>query len=85
MILKYNEGSLCKVLCDSIIKPGKTLFQRFYISLTVHINVFMSGCKTYIGIYGCHLKCEYEGILLVAVGIDANNIIVPLAIAICEA
>ncbi|KAH9700534.1 SWIM-type domain-containing protein [Citrus sinensis] len=38
-------------------------------------------CKV---LYGCHLKSKYNGVLLAAVSMDANNGMVPLAIAVCE-
>ncbi|KAK9175831.1 hypothetical protein WN944_027841 [Citrus x changshan-huyou] len=40
--------------------------------------------KPYIGLDGCHLKSKYGGVLLAAVSMDANNGMVPLAIAVCE-
>ncbi|KAI5344527.1 hypothetical protein L3X38_012404 [Prunus dulcis] len=34
---------------------------------------FKAGCRPVIGLDGCHLKSPYEGQLLSAVGLDANN------------
>lgn len=42
------------------------------------------GCRPIIGLDGCHLKGPYGGILLTAVGIDANNQIYPFAYAVVE-
>ncbi|XP_057790886.1 uncharacterized protein LOC131007996 [Salvia miltiorrhiza] len=36
-------------------------------------------CRPIIGIDGCHLKGPYHGIMLTAVGMDANNGIYPIA------
>ncbi|KAK9211083.1 hypothetical protein WN943_000457 [Citrus x changshan-huyou] len=47
-------------------------------------NAFLNRCRPYIGIDGCHLRGEFGGILMVAVGVDANNGILPLAYAIYE-
>ena len=34
---------------------------------------FVKGCKPWIGIYGCHLKGPFVGILLSTVTIDGNK------------
>ncbi|KAK9178548.1 hypothetical protein WN943_027740 [Citrus x changshan-huyou] len=47
-------------------------------------NALSNGCRPYIGLDGCHLKSKYGGVLLAAVGMDANNGMVPLALAVCE-
>ena len=54
------------------------------MSLPAQRNAFLNRCRPYIGIDGCHLRGEFGGILMVAVGVDANNGILPLAYAICE-
>ena len=41
-------------------------------------------CRPLISLDGCFLKRKYEGQLLVAVGIDANDCIYPIAYAIIE-
>jgi hypothetical protein len=34
---------------------------------------FVSECRLFIEIDGCHLKGSYRGVLLGAVGLDENN------------
>ncbi|KAL0394980.1 UNVERIFIED_CONTAM: hypothetical protein Slati_4464200 [Sesamum latifolium] len=43
---------------------------------------FLSGCRPFIGVDGCHLKGPYGGVLLMAVGVDPNNNQFPLAYAV---
>ena len=84
VILKYDPGAICKVLCDAVTRPEKMLFQRFFMAFLAQRNALHNGCRSYIGLDRCHLKSKYGGVLLVAVSMDANNRMVPLAIAVCE-
>ncbi|KAH9762042.1 SWIM-type domain-containing protein [Citrus sinensis] len=84
VILKYDPGAICKVLCDAVTKPEKVLFQRFFMAFPAQRNVLHNGCRPYIGLDGCHLKSKYGGVLLAAVSMDTNNGMVPLAIGVCE-
>ena len=84
VILKYDPGAICKVLCDVVTQPEKVLFQRFFMAFPAQRNALYNGCRPYIGLDGCHLKSKYGGVLLAAVSMDANNGMVPLAIAVCE-
>ncbi|KAL0400135.1 UNVERIFIED_CONTAM: hypothetical protein Sradi_2356800 [Sesamum radiatum] len=43
---------------------------------------FLSGCRPFIGVDGCHLKGPYGGVLLTTVGVDPNNNQFPLAYAV---
>ncbi|KAH9702968.1 SWIM-type domain-containing protein [Citrus sinensis] len=84
VILKYDAGAICKVLCDVVTRPEKVLFQRFFMAFPAQINALHNGCKPYIELDGCHLKSKYCGVLLSVVSMDANNGIVPLVIAMYE-
>lgn len=83
MIHKCNPRAICKVLCDTQTKPDKVLFQRFFVAFPAKRNAFHNGCRPFIGLDGCHLKGKFGG-LLAAVGIDANNGMIPLALCVCE-
>ena len=83
-IHKTDPGTICKVLCDVVSILDKVLFQRFFVSFSVQRNAFPNSCRHFIGVYGCHLKGKYSGVLLATVGMDGNNGIVPLAICVCE-
>ncbi|XVF71656.1 hypothetical protein PTKIN_Ptkin12aG0057100 [Pterospermum kingtungense] len=45
---------------------------------------FKAGCRPILSLDGCFLKGYYGGQLLVAIGIDANDCIYPLAYAVVE-
>ena len=45
---------------------------------------FLEGCRPLICLDGCHLKTKYGGIMLIAVGIDPNDCIYPIALVIIE-
>ncbi|XVF46934.1 hypothetical protein PTKIN_Ptkin03bG0068200 [Pterospermum kingtungense] len=60
------------------------LFKRMYVCLKACKDGFKAGCRPIISLDGCFLKGYYGGQLLVAVGIDANDCIYPLAYAVVE-
>ncbi|KAK9184926.1 hypothetical protein WN943_025278 [Citrus x changshan-huyou] len=84
VIHKYDPSAICKVLCDAVTRPEKVLFQRFFMAFPAQKNALNNGCRPYIGLDGCHLKSKYGGVLLAVVGMDANNGMVPLPLAVCE-
>ncbi|KAL4273388.1 hypothetical protein GQ457_13G021560 [Hibiscus cannabinus] len=60
------------------------LFQRMYVCLQACKNGFIQGCRRIIYVDGCHLKGYFQGYLLAAVGIDANDDIYHIAYAAVE-
>ncbi|KAK8547868.1 hypothetical protein V6N13_123294 [Hibiscus sabdariffa] len=72
--------------------PGKTTvcklddrkFERLYICMQAMKDGFKAGYRPIIGLDGCHLKGYYQGHLLAAVGIDANDSIYPISFAAVE-
>ncbi|XP_021759165.1 uncharacterized protein LOC110724075 [Chenopodium quinoa] len=67
-------------LSESI--PRVNLFTSVFISFAGQWKGFLAGCRPLIGVDGAHLKGNYGGILLFAVGLDGNNEIYPIALAI---
>jgi hypothetical protein len=59
-------------------------FKRCYMSLDASKRGFLEGCRPIIFIDGCFIKTRYRGQLLAAVGIDPNNCIFPLVVAVME-
>ncbi|XP_004309344.1 PREDICTED: uncharacterized protein LOC101295476, partial [Fragaria vesca subsp. vesca] len=58
----------------SFSNPGQCpVFKRMYVCLGACKMGFISGCRSLLGLDGCHLKSPYGGQLLSAVGLDANN------------
>ena len=45
---------------------------------------FLKGCRSLIGLDGCHLSSEFGGVLLSAIAIDVDGGIFPLAYCVCE-
>ncbi|XP_024317187.1 uncharacterized protein LOC112271674 [Brachypodium distachyon] len=64
------------------LSDGK--FSSMYISLDACKRGFLLGCRPFICIDGCHLKTKFGGQLLTAVGVDPNDCIFPIAMALVE-
>lgn len=72
--------------------PGSTFylnlndgcFNTLYMSLDACKRGFLSGCRPLICLDGCHIKTKFGGQLLTAVGIDPNDCIYPIAMAVVE-
>ncbi|KAK8631685.1 hypothetical protein V6N13_028467 [Hibiscus sabdariffa] len=67
-----------------ICKLDNRVFERIYICLQACKDGFKAGCRPIISIDGCFLKGHFQGYLLAAVGIDANDCIYPLAYVVVE-
>jgi hypothetical protein len=59
-------------------------FNTLYFALDACKRGFLKGCRPIICFDGCHIKTKYGGQLLTAVGIDPNDCIFPIAMAIVE-
>ncbi|XP_058202873.1 uncharacterized protein LOC131317332 [Rhododendron vialii] len=59
-------------------------FNRLYIFLGAVKTAFCNGCRKIIGMDGCHLKGEYNGQILTAIGVDPNNAMYPMAWVVVE-
>lgn len=81
---RSNPGST--VVMDAPIdsESGQPRFNRLYIFLAAPKTGFLSGCRKIIGVDGCHLKGQYSGQLLTAIGVDPNNASYPLAYCVVE-
>lgn len=75
---RSNPGSTFYLRLDE----GK--FSSLYFSLDVCKRGFLSGCRPIICLDGCHIKTKFGGQLLTAVGIDPNDCIYPIAMAVVE-
>ena len=65
-------------ICEGI-RPA---FCRMFVCFNACKEGFLSGCSRFIGVDGTHLKGVYKGVLLTAMGIDAENHCFPLAYSI---
>ncbi|XP_059454997.1 uncharacterized protein LOC132185210 [Corylus avellana] len=74
-----NPGS------SAFIQRERAFFQRMYICLDACKKGFKHGCWPIICLDACHLKGEYVGQLLCAIGKDGNDHMFPIAFAVAEA
>ena len=81
---RVSKGNRCKINVERMSLSVQPRFSRFYFCFDGCKQAFLSSCRPFIGIDGCHLKTNYGGILLVAVGRDANDQYFPLAFGVVE-
>jgi len=79
-LLDTNLGSTCIIKIEQYQDQFK--FKGVYICLDALRRGFLEGCRRFVGFDGCHLSSRYKGVLLAAVGIDANNQMYPFAWAV---
>ncbi|KAL4284336.1 hypothetical protein GQ457_16G014780 [Hibiscus cannabinus] len=68
----------------TVCKLDERKFERLYICMQAMKDGFKVGYRPIIGLDGCHLKGYYQGHLLAAVGIDADDSIYPISFAVVE-
>ncbi|GJR95115.1 transposase, MuDR, MULE transposase domain protein [Tanacetum coccineum] len=76
---KKNEGTVSRIKTDE-----KGFFEMLFIALGASIRTFVSYLRPLLIIDVTHLKGQYKGTNLIAVGMDGNNQIVPIAFGICK-
>ncbi|GJS70060.1 transposase, MuDR, MULE transposase domain protein [Tanacetum coccineum] len=62
----------------------KGVFEMLFIALGASIRTFVNYLRPLLIIDAAHLKGQYKGTNLIAVGMDGNNQIVPIAFGICK-
>lgn len=77
-IRRSNPGS------SLYLNLAGNLFSTFFIALDACKRGFLAGCRPLICIDGCHIKTKFGGKLLTAVGMDPNDCIFPIAMAVVE-
>ncbi|GJS56700.1 transposase, MuDR, MULE transposase domain protein [Tanacetum coccineum] len=76
---RKNKGTITRIKAD---KEG--VFELLFIALGASIRTFVNHLRPLLIIDAAHLKGQYKGTNLVAVGMDGNNQIVPIAFGICK-
>ncbi|GJS52438.1 hypothetical protein Tco_0625800 [Tanacetum coccineum] len=76
---KKNEGTVTRIKIDN-----KGVFEMLFIAIGASICTFLNYLRPMLMIDVAHLKGLYKGTNLVAVAMDGNNKIVPIAFAICK-
>lgn len=74
----YNPRSIM------ILHTPRGVFEGIYICFYRYKRGFVEGCRPLIEINGYHLKGEYKGYLLEAIGKDANDNMFLIAYVIVE-
>lgn len=84
-ILNTNDRTTIKIKVKPVVgSETEVKFNRFYICWGALKKGFLESCRLVRGLDGCHLKGPHGGILLTAVGIDANDCIYPIAYVVVE-
>ncbi|KAL9674108.1 hypothetical protein QQ045_030378 [Rhodiola kirilowii] len=82
MIKESNPGSI--VYWDtSTLESGKVIVNQVFWSFALTINGFVH-CRPILSIDATHLIGKWKGVLIIAVGLDVENQILPLAYALVE-
>nr|GEX01796.1 transposase, MuDR, MULE transposase domain protein [Tanacetum cinerariifolium] len=76
---RKNQGSVTRIKTDD-----KGVFEMLFISLGASIRTFLNYLRPLLIIDVAHQKGEYKGTNLVAIGMDGNNQIMPVAFGICK-
>nr|GFC00683.1 transposase, MuDR, MULE transposase domain protein [Tanacetum cinerariifolium] len=74
-----NTGTITRIKIDE-----KGVFEMLFIAIGASIRMFLSCLRPVVMIDAAHLKGLYNGTNLVAVAMDGNNQIVPIAFGICK-
>ncbi|XP_019178180.1 PREDICTED: uncharacterized protein LOC109173406 [Ipomoea nil] len=83
-IIRTNPMTICEVkLSDNVELCGGNRFLRLYMCWDGYRQGFKF-CRPILGVDGTHLKSGIGGLILTAVGLDANDSIFPVAYAIVE-
>ncbi|XP_022041722.1 uncharacterized protein LOC110944369 [Helianthus annuus] len=86
-LLRSNPGSTVRIDVEPLCNPSSPTrqFRRMYVCLGALKQGFKLAGRPLLGLDGCFLKGPFPGQLLMAVGVDANNGIYPVAYAVVEA
>ncbi|XP_071933866.1 uncharacterized protein [Coffea arabica] len=83
-IQKSNPDSSIILKTVDGTSKGQQRFQKLYMCFHGVKQGFLVGCRPLIGVDDTFLKGTVGGVLLIAVGLDANNSIFPVAYAAVE-
>nr|KAJ0213933.1 hypothetical protein LSAT_V11C400197080 [Lactuca sativa] len=82
-VQKFNPGTIVEWLVSSSTNEEPMEFRRVFWAFAPSIKGFVH-CRPVISIDGTHLYGKYKGTMMIAMGVDGNNQILPLAFAIVE-
>ncbi|KAD2804790.1 hypothetical protein E3N88_38167 [Mikania micrantha] len=86
-LIRSNTGTTVKLDVETECDPSNLTrkFKRIYICLGALKECFKIAKRELLGLDGCFMKGPYPGQILIAVGVDTNNGIYPVAYALVEA
>ncbi|KAK2634765.1 hypothetical protein Ddye_029557 [Dipteronia dyeriana] len=70
--------------CSSENGDENPKFKRLYICLDVLNKGWKEGCRRILGLDGCFIKGFHTGQLLIAIGVDPDNQMYPVAYALVK-
>jgi hypothetical protein len=76
---RNNPGSTFLLSLDDMSR-----FKQCYMCIDACKRGFLKGCRPVICLDGTHIKTKYGGQLLTLVGMDHNDCIYPIAVAVVE-
>ncbi|PWA93179.1 transposase, MuDR, MULE transposase domain protein [Artemisia annua] len=90
--LSYKDGTMSLDIVDDDdvhyfihdVCGQKDQAQKLFISINSEIRSFIAFMRPLIIIDAAHLKGKYKGTNLLAVGMDGNNQIIPIATGVCQ-
>jgi len=82
-LLLWMCAAIVRVNPDSraFVKLDGCKFKRMFVAFGAALNGFILGCRQMLFIDGTHLSRPYEGTMLAAVALDADNLIFDVAYA----
>ncbi|GKD73160.1 transposase, MuDR, MULE transposase domain protein, partial [Tanacetum coccineum] len=78
-VRKKNQGTVTRIKTDD-----NGVFEMLFIAIGASIRTFLNYLRPVLMIDAAHLKGLYKGTNLVAVAMDENNQIMPIAFGICK-
>ena len=79
----YNQGTIVEWCTERLTSTYEIRFRRVFWAFAPSIEGFKH-CRPIMSIDATHLYEKYKGKMMIAMGIDGNNQILPLAFAIVE-
>ncbi|XP_077226233.1 uncharacterized protein LOC143859400 [Tasmannia lanceolata] len=84
-MMRTNPGTYVRVFRARDLRPGgDDKFARLFWAFGPSIRSFQRTLRSIVLVDGTHLRGKYLGILLIAVGVDGNNGLVPLAFGVVD-
>ncbi|KAK4284711.1 hypothetical protein QN277_001504 [Acacia crassicarpa] len=80
-----NLGSdVCVEVSQEGLEHGRRIFKRMYVCFNASKVGWKAGCRPLIGVDGTFLKGKTRRILLMAMGVDENDSLYPLALGLVD-